>query len=488
MQSEHDHSKWLEENTGEEAQEAYKYFMRPDPNQREFLGPIEEEDDPLTGMRAKFRMAKVGMVRNAPDESKKEVKVYLGFNDKTYVPHLRIPNAKPLQGWYQDKHNDKQGSRPRPCFSEAILTEPYGGYCTVGCAFCYVNSGFRGYRGSGLISVPMNYGEQVRNQLSKVHTSAAGYFSSFTDPFLPIEEVYHNTQRGAEEFVRLGLPVFFLSRLHYPDWAFDLLKQNPFSYAQKSLNTGNDADWHKLSPGAISLQAHLDEIRELRNQGIYTSIQVNPVVPGITSHEDIRRLFERLAEVGNNHVIVKFVEAGYSWAPAMVERLHKRFGAERAGKFQALFTENQAGAQRTIAQSYRLEAHAMYQKWATELGMTYATCYEYAKGEGGGGWQSVGRQFTTADQCHGQKVPMFTRKDLADNFEEVKACAPSGCLYCAPDDAKPEDKLKGRCGSEVFGAARALRAPDFKYVAGPDADQPDRIKKKLEAIKVVVQQ
>ena len=96
MQSEHDHNQWLEQTTGEEAQEAYKFFMRPDPNQREFLGPIEEEDDPLTGMRAKFRMAKVGMVRNAPDESKKEVKVYLGFNDKTYVPHIRIPNAKPL--------------------------------------------------------------------------------------------------------------------------------------------------------------------------------------------------------------------------------------------------------------------------------------------------------------------------------------------------------------------------------------------------------
>lgn len=307
-----DHAAWLNEETGEAAQEAYKYFMRPDPNQREFLGPIEEEDDPLTGMRAKFRMAKVGMVRNAKDDDKKEVKVYLGFNDVTYLPHIRIPNAKPLQGWYQDKHNDKRGSRARPCFSEAILTEPYGGYCTVGCAFCYVNSGFRGYRGTGLISVPVNYGEQVRNMLSKSRTSAAGYFSSFTDPFLPIEDVYHNTQQGAEAFVELGLPIFFLSRLSYPSWAIDLLKRNPYSYAQKSLNTGNDRDWHKLSPGAISLQDHIDEIAELRRQGIYTSIQVNPVVPGIVTHDDIRHLFERLAAVGNNHVIVKFVEAGYS--------------------------------------------------------------------------------------------------------------------------------------------------------------------------------
>lgn len=460
-----DHAAWLNEDTGEAAQEAYKYFMRPDPNQREFLGPIEEEHDPLTGMTAKFRMAKVGMVRNSSEESMREVKVYLGFDGKTYPPHIRIDKAKPLQGWYQDKHNGKRGSRARPCFSEAILTEPYGGYCTVGCAFCYINSGFRGYRGTGLISVPVNYGDQVRSMLSKNRTSAAGYFSSFTDPFLPIEDVYHNTQRGAEAFVEQGLPIFFLSRLSYPGWAIDLLKKNKYSYAQKSLNTGDDADWQKLSPGALPLQEHLDEIRELRRQGIYTSIQVNPVIPGIVTHDDIRRLFERLAEVGNNHVIVKFVEAGYSWAPAMIERLTKRFGPERAGKFAELFTENQAGAQKTIVESYRIEAHQLYRKWATELGMTYATCYEYRRGKPGTGepaWVSLGREMITADQCHGQRVPMFTRTDLTKPFEEVKECAPTGCLHCADDNGG-----KPRCGSELFGSAKALRAADYKFPVAP---------------------
>lgn len=457
-----DHQAWLEHDEGEEAQEAYRYFMRPDPNQRDFLGPIEEEFDPLTKRVAKFRLAKVGMVRNAPVESMREVKVYLGFDGKTYIPHLRIPNAKPLQGWYQDKHNDKKGSRPRPCFSEAILTEPYGGYCTVGCAFCYVNSGFRGYRGSGLVSVPIGYGAQVAAMLAKTKTGTAGYFSSFTDPFLPIEEVYHNTQEGAEAFDRLGLPVFFLSRLRYPGWAIDLLKRNKYSYAQKSLNTGNPDDWAKLSPGALSLDEHIEQVGELRRQGIYTSIQCNPVVPGIVTHDDIRCLFEKLAAVGNNHVIVKFVEAGYSWAPAMVERLFKRFGPERAGRFKELFTENQAGAQRSIAVEYRLEAHTLYRQWATELGMTYATCYEYRRGDPAKGedpaWRSIGREFITAEQCHGQRVPMFTRAALDQPFNEVKECAPTGCLHCADDNGG-----KPRCGSDLFGAAKALRSPDYKH-------------------------
>ncbi len=455
-----DHAAWLNAETGEDAQKAYKYFMRPDPDQREFVGSLEEELDPLTGKTAHFRMAKIGMVRGAKPEDMKEVKVYLKFDGIPYMPHIRIPKAKPLQGWYQEKHNDKRGSRARPCFSEAILTEPYGGYCTVGCAFCYINSGFRGYRGTGLVSVPVNYGGQVAKMLSRTRSSAAGYFSSFTDPFLPIEEIYHNTQRGAEAFTDIGLPVFFLSRLAYPGWAYDLLKRNPYSYAQKSLNTGNDDDWQKLSPGAILLEDHLDEIRELRGEGIYTSIQVNPVVPGIVNHYDIQELFEKLASVGNNHVIVKFVEAGYSWAPAMVQRLKKRFGPERGEAFEKLFQENQAGSQKTIVQEYRMGAHKLYQRWATELGMTYSTCYEYRRRtpEEGTGWMSVGREFTTASQCHGQRVPMFERTDLSENFREVKNCPPSGCLYCEDDSPTGE----ARCGNESFGKAGALRAGDYR--------------------------
>lgn len=435
-------------------QERYRYFMRPDPNQREFTSEPYQEADPLTGKEATVRLAKIGMVRNAKDVSKKEVRVYLAFNGTPTTPHIRVTEAKPLQGWYQDKDNKKQGSRARPCFSEALLTEPYGGYCTVGCGFCYINSGVRGYRGSGLLTVPVDYGEQVRRQLSRFKTAAAGYFSSFVDPFLAVEGYYHNTQRAAEEFVRVGLPIFFLSRLHYPSWAIDLLRQNKYSYAQKSLNTGSDEDWERLSPGAPPLQEHIEELGNLRSLGIYTSVQVNPVIPGITDHDSIEVLFRRLAAVGNNHVIVKFVEAGYSWAGAMVERVRSRFGEERAARFEKLFTQNQAGSQRSVAQEYRMEAHHRYRALATRLGMTYSVCYEYARSETG--WRSLGYELTTSEQCHGQRVPVFTREDTMHPFTEVGQCPPSGCLYCEGPGAP------AACGSDRMGEARALRTPDFK--------------------------
>ncbi len=454
MQSETD---WLLAPNDPADETPYQYFMRPEP--REGMGPIVKIEDKILG-ETRVRTMEVGMTRNAA--TKKEMLVYLDP-----LPHIRLTTAKPLQGWYKAKDDYIRGQRPRPCFTDAILTEPYGGYCTVGCSFCYVNSGFRGYRGTGLISVPVNYGDLIAADLARLNTAAAGYFSSFTDPFLSVENFYHNTQRGAETFDRAGLPVFFLSRLSYPGWAIDLLTRNRFSYAQKSLNTGDPDDYKKFSPAALGLDEHIEEVRELRRRGIYTSIQVNPILPGITSHEDIRLLFDKLAAAGNNHVIVKFVEAGYSWAPTMVERTAKRFGANRVTAFRDLFVDN-IGGQKTVAEAYRLEAHELYRKWATERKMTYATCYEYKyKRDAAGNIKSklgvsIGREFTTAEQCHGQRVPMHTRPWPGGKFVPVEECPPSGCLYCAEENLDVP-----RCGSTTFGAATALRTSDLKKPVKP---------------------
>lgn len=435
----------------------YEYFMRPEP--RDNLGPIETIWDDLLQQEIKVREVKIGMVRNATEENRKPVLAYL----EPY-PHTRIDTAKPLQGWYKSLH-EPSNRRPRPCFTEAVLTEPYGGWCAVGCAFCYVNSGFRGYRGTGLITVPINYGDQIKKQLSKMRRAAAGYFTSFTDPFLPLESYYHNTERGAEEFVSVGLPIFFLSRLRYPGWAIDLMKRSPYSYAQKSINTSNARDWQYLSPGALPLEEHLEDIERLKKAGIYVSIQVNPIIAGVTTHDDILNLFKKLAKVGADHVIVKFVEAGYSWAPAMVERIKKRFGPERGGAFEKLFTEN-IGGQRTIQEEYRLRAHKLYSTQAKRLGLTYATCYEYRYERDSSGniisktGTSIGREFTTAPQCHGHRVPVFTRDSGEEPFREVEECPPSGCLYCAAENESAPGEP--RCGDVIAGEGKALRMVELK--------------------------
>lgn len=445
MQSELD---WLDQE--EAAERNYAYYMRMDPETREFLGPIEKKFDPVFGREVKQRRAKMGMVRGAKPENMKDYTVYL-----EPFPHARTEHARPLQGWYQDKHNDKSGSRVRPCETDAVLTQPYTGTCPVQCPFCYVNASMRGFRATGITMVPMGYGQFVRDALAKMNISQAGYFTSFHEPFNALEPIYHNTQQGAQAFVDAGLPIFFLSRMSYPDWAIDLLRKNKYSYAQKSINTPYEDDWRKLSPRGLPLEAHFEEIRKLRDAGIYVSIQCNPVIAGIVTHDDIELLFEKLAGVGANHVIVKFVEANHPWVPGLVARFTEKFGDNRAAAFRELFIEKQAGAQTTITEEYRREGHRRYQKKATELGLTYALCYEYTKTPQG--WKSMGSEFLTADQCHGHAVP-FHVKQADGKFHPLSVCPPSGCLRCGDDTSDG----KGKCGSELLGAAKALKAADFK--------------------------
>jgi hypothetical protein len=163
-----------------------------------------------------------------------------------------------------------------------------------------------------------------------------------------------------------------------------------------------------------------------------------------------------------DHVIVKFVEAGYSWAPSMVERMKKRFGKERGTAFEALFTEN-IGGQKTICEEFRLPSHDLYSRWAADLGLTYATCYEYKYQRDEKGdiinktGVSIGREYTTAEQCHGQRVPVYARKSLTDLFTPLEECPPSGCLYCAS-----ENEGEPRCGDSLAGEAKALRYSDMK--------------------------
>lgn len=437
----------------EEKLDTYTYFMRPEP--RDNLGPIRVIHDDFLNRKIKVRDVSIGMTRNAKQENRKTFQAYL-----EPFPHIRIATAKPLQGWYKGLHEPKN-VRNRPCYTEALLTEPYGGSCSVGCTFCYINSGFRGYRGTGLVTVPLNYGEQLKKQLSKMYRGSAAYFTSFTDPFLPLERWYHNSQKGAQACVDIGLPIFFLSRLKYPTWAINLLRKNKYSYAQKSINTPDPKDWKKLSPGALPLQDHFKDITRLKNAGIYVSIQVNPVLPGITTNKQIVKLFRMLAEAGADHVIVKFAEAGYSWASTMEKRFIAKFG-ERGRSFAKLFTDN-IGGQRSIQEEYRLRAHAIYRREADKCGLTYSVCYEYKYERDSSGiiisktGISLGPELTTSAQCHGQRVPVYTRKDLKKKFRPIKVCPPSGCLYCS-------EKNVGEplCGDTLLGNAQALKLADFR--------------------------
>jgi DNA repair photolyase len=437
----------------------YEYFMKNEPHVN--LTPIEV--DPVNGLR--YTTRKVAMTRGMSEDNKKEMKIYLDP-----LPHVVLDQNIPLRGWYKGKH-EADNTRPRPCMTDAILTQPYGGFCAVGCGFCYINHGMRGYRSQGLATVDPNYGEKCRKQFAKMNIAPAVYMSSFIDPFLELEDVYHNTQNTAQAAVDCGLPIFFLTRKTAPGWAYDLLKKNKYSYMQFSINTSDPEKWRRLSPRANPLEVQFEQVAEMHRQGIYVSIQVNPIVPGVVDNADIVRLIHRLAEAGADHLIFKFVEITFPSAQALIKQIAMRFGPAKGKEFGDLFTCN-IGGWKTIDETYRKAALDLFSAECKKAGVTMALCYEYEFERDKEGkvirsrGASMNAKYLTADQCHGHRVPFFFRTDLKAPFEEMKVCPPVGCLTCA--DGVGGDETKVPCGSALLGSAKALEMKDFKGTAHLD--------------------
>lgn len=546
-----------------EAVDPYEYFLRNEPR----LNKTPTTIDPETGWRMTTR--DIGMTRNATADNKNEMVVFLDP-----VPHVRLDQNIPMRGWYKGKHEAK-GVRARPCYTDALLTQPYGGFCHVGCGFavysgqyiatpdgpksvddlrsrdivwgrsplgivptpvtgvvnkkasfglvirvengqeirvtedhpiwnphrgwvqartlrvgnwleelnmkspsdsgythitsiknipgsnvfdfetptenyflmgdpekppllvhnCYINNGIRGYRGQGVSTVDMKYGEKIRKQLKGMRTGQAVYMSSFIDPFLELEEFYHNTEHCARAATDVGLPIFFLTRRKVPGWAYDLLKLNPHSYQQFSINTSNPDTWQRLSPRALPLDGMIEQVREMHRQGIYVSIQVNPIVPGVVDNWDICNLIHELAKAGADHLIFKFVEIVYPSANSMVAQMSKRFGNEKGEAFGALFTQNIGGV-RTVAEEYRKAALDEYSVECRKAGVTMGLCYEYEYARDADGniidkaGVSIGARYLTADQCHGYRVPVYARNSAEEQFKPLDECPAEGCLTC----------------------------------------------------------
>ena len=377
--------------------------------------------------------------------------------------HVINDSAPNPRGWYKDKEVEDR-VRPRPCYTEALLTTPYGGFCPVGCRFCYVDHGTRGYRATGIPTVNPHYPEAYAKYLSKMYIAPAAYISSFTEPNQPIEDVYHVVQRLSEVLTAVGLPLFYLSRKLVPDWAFDFLQANPYSYMQWSINSSKTSVYKKLSPGSFTIEEVMGDMLRLSNAGIYVSVQCNPVLPGIVDLEDLKQLVRMVADNGGRHIIFKFAEQVYSNRKLLLGRLS---GIPGSAEFEKMFTQSIGGVY-TIAQDIRVA-------WLTELlaetranGITMSTCYEYyANGAGGA---NLAPWFTTSDQCHGRGVPMFYRETLQEQFKPLPGCYRKGCLYC-------KDFGTHACQNSKLLEADALKYKDYKDIklSGDDSlwDLPD---------------
>lgn len=371
------------------------------------------------------------------------------------IRHILNNSAPAPRGWYKDKTPESDRIRPRPCYTEAMLTTPYGGYCFVGCAHCYINNGTRGYRATGLPTVNPGYPAAMRNRIDNIRVTGAGYITSFSEPFHRLEERYHITQDLTQVFVDNGLPFFYLSRRIPPKWATDALLHNPYSYMQWSINTSNGDHWRKLSPGAPDLDDMLMAVNRVASDlGIFVSIQCNPVIAGVTTLDDLVELIIILSDAGAHHIIFKFVEQVANNRQVVVDRMRER-KLPHVDTFDNLFNQVIGGVY-TIQEDVRIEWLDVLLDATRRYGLTMGLCYEYY--DDGKAGANLAPWYTTADQCHGRGVPLYVRPNTNEPFQPLPGCYRKGCLYCREH------------GTQACCNDRLLEAPALTYKDLRDID------------------
>lgn len=379
------------------------------------------------------------------------------------IKHIMLDQAQPPRGWYKPKYTRRR-VRNRPCYTEAIITAPYGGFCRVNCCHCYINNGVRGYRSTGLPTVDPEYPDKMDKYMKKLMVASAAYMSPFTEPFMPVmEDEYSITERLTQVFVDEGIPIYYLSRCIPPDWAMEALLQNPYSYMQWSITTSNDDHWRRFSPGAFDLDEVYQEIERYSDAGIYISLQIDPIMAGLTTLDEIVTLIENVHWAGAHHVIFKFMESVTMARKVNLQRFRDRGIPNNLVDRLDHNLSQMIGGVWNIAQDIRVEWLKVLLEETRRIGITMTPCFEfYDDGDSG---TNLGPYFNTADQCHGRGVPMYYRPEPGAPFEPLPGCYRKGCLYC-------EDFGTCACNDNRLLEAGALKYTDLRTIrlVGNDED------------------
>lgn len=193
-----------------------------------------------------------------------------------------------------------------PDIGLAAMLNPYRG-CEHGCIYCYARP-FHEYLGlsAGLdfetkLFAKMDAPELLREELQKKSWKPQVIgLSGVTDCYQPIERKLELTKRCLEVLVRFRNPVVIITKNYMVTRDIAILKElAEYEAIHVTLSvTTLDAELSRtMEPRASQPRLRLKAIEELASAGIPVSVNVAPVIPGLTDHE-IPAILKSAAEAG----------------------------------------------------------------------------------------------------------------------------------------------------------------------------------------------
>ncbi|GAW27550.1 radical SAM protein [Carboxydocella sp. ULO1] len=329
------------------------------------------------------------------------------------VPHILVDSKKDLHGWWPGK---------RECTAERMLINPYNG-CTHDCPYCYAHSFwgyFHLYATQRVVTVCQDFDRIVARQLDSLRVAACGYLSPVTDPFQPLNRVYKLSEKIIRVFVERNLPIEFITKNQVTDEALAWMSKQQHCFGQVSLLTPDEDLRRKLVPGGAPVPVLLDNLRRIREAGLFAVVRLDPILPGLTDDQEmIEELCQVARAAGASHLVASCLDIPLALKNRIWQWIELSW-PDLAQYWARLYNER-IGASWHADLGYRRELFSRVKKAALKYGLSFALCMEY-RPDG----QGLNREFATTRNCEGIDIPIYIRR--GQHFEPV-ACD-GACLTC----------------------------------------------------------
>lgn len=349
--------------------------------------------------------------------------------------HILVSTKKELHGWWPGK---------RECTSERMLINPYNG-CGIGCFFCYTLA-FPGYfqifREKGIIIVAKDFDRVVAKQLDSIGIASCGYLSPVTDPFQPLNEKYHLSEKIIRVFTERNIPIEFITKASIPQEAIELIKLQTHSFGQISILTPDDKMRKLLVPGGSSTSILFDNLERLAKEGIFAVCRIDPIFPYLTDKpKDLTELIERARGMGAKHIIASVLDVPLRIKEKILKALKSHFGVGIEWNYRKLYREKINGYL-NAGIDYRKRIFDLLRNICERKNITFALCMEYQLKEG----EIVGlnQEFMSSRNCEGINIPIYASK--GEKFYPATNCS-GECLNCSDPKCGIEDLAMNKDGS-----------------------------------------
>jgi len=350
--------------------------------------------------------------------------------------HVVVPTKKELHGWWPGK---------RECTSERMLINPYNG-CGIECFFCYslaFPGHFQTFRKENVIIVAKDFDKIVSDQLDSIDVASCGYLSPVTDPFQPVNNRYHLSEKIIRVFVERNIPIEFITKAEIPEEAIGLIKEQKHSFGQVSFLTVNENLRKILVPRGASNSFLFRNLKRMAEKGIYAVCRIDPIFPYLTDKKSgFQQLIKRAKDSGAKHIIASVLDIPIKIHKEVLDKIKTNFGTGIEFDYRRLYVENIDGYLNARI-DYRKKVFDILRNICENLDMTFALCMEYELIDGKP--RGLNREFTSSRNCEGIDIPVYRR--VREKFVPATDCR-GDCLNCSEAKCGIEDLVMKREGSK----------------------------------------